>query len=267
VSARAWLWVVVAACSHDRGTPAPGSAGGSASASGSTVAAVASDAASPDATPLATQIARECTVRDHAVHCVLTPRDGALRGPRCWRALVAVENHAAATARMLTSRTSCSGDVAPGGTAELDLPFAPKDDPAKPCARDDACEIALVDDADATKETKRWRAQIIERLKSEQADREQEARDREPSDDVDWNKLFKHYVEISVNEAPMGKQHDVEQSIYAAGPMAMGLPDSALKPTKGQVRCAREAASPDGFRDCFAPPPDEPSVPVDAPSD
>jgi hypothetical protein len=233
-----------------------------AASSGSAVAAkpiAVADAAAPDAPKLATQILRPCDVAGAGVHCTITPKEGALRGKRCWAAVVAIEDHVAAKLRMVTSTPACTGDIAMGVATPLELTFGPKDNLAKACAADNACEVMLSDVDELTKDQVAWRAQLQTQLTDEKTEREQAARDREPADPGAYDKIYEHYVQLSIEDSlnTRWKEHpdrrEVEMSIRSPGPMIMMgiIPDNNVL-TKGQVSCALAASSASGYRDCFA---------------
>jgi hypothetical protein len=252
-----WLVMVavLAACSRDR----PAASTGSGSESTPAVAvAVAVDAMVPDAPKLALQVLRSCDIVGAGVHCTVTPKDGVLRANRCWRASVAIEDHAAAKLRLVTSEPACTGAVAMGSPTALDLTFAARDHLTTACAADDACEVMLSDVDELANDQAAWRAQLQAQLADEKAAREQAARDREPADDDAVGKLYEHYVQLSIEDDMnlRWKEHpdrrEVEMSIRSPGPMILhgAVPDRPL--TKGEVTCALAASSGESFRSCFA---------------
>ena len=246
--------MLVAACArHDRAAPAADPAG-----SGSTAAvAVVHDAAPPDA-PATDGFTRQCAIQPPGAYCKVSPRGGAWYGKHCWRVVVAIEARDKPAVREVVSQPACAGYVAPTGYLDLDFTFAPKDDPSKPCAPDDACELELVvDDARLGAEIKRLHERWLDALVQDRHDREEAAHDKEVATNVDWKKVFEHFVALDVEyyvEHDHVAREEAERSVRDNGGIEMNLPQSVLdKATNGQIRCALEASTPDSFRDCFKP--------------
>jgi hypothetical protein len=249
-------WLVafgcLAACSHDQQPASTGSGSGIGSAT------VVHDAAVSDAPKLAREVLRACDIAGEGVHCTITPKDGVLTGKRCWRAVVAIEDHIAAKLRMVTSAPACTAAIGMGVATPLELAFGPKDQLKTACAAANACDVMLSDVDELAKAQVAWRAQLQAALIDEKTEREQAARDREPADDGDDNKISEHYVQLSI-ESSMNlrwkenpDRREVEMSIRAPGPMIMlGVIPDGNQLTKGQVRCALDASSRDAFSGCF----------------
>ena len=143
-----------------------------------------------------------------------------------------------------------------GSRTDLALVVAPEDDVTKACEPDDACVVELVDGAaDLDAELTSLRTQLVDRLRSDRADREQDARDREPAT-VDEQKLLAKLVDVTASDDWKRPRDEVAHEIYAAGGLALPRRDVY---TKGQIRCALASGTVSAFWSCF-----DQYLPIDA---
>ncbi|HEY1553136.1 MAG TPA: hypothetical protein VGG28_35135 [Kofleriaceae bacterium] len=240
------LIAIVAFGCSSHGSPGAGSAAVIGSAAGSAIAVIPADAAPIDA---AVQLGQTCNVSPPGVHCTLAPSGGAWRRSSCWRAIVAIEDHVAATVRFATTQQACTGELAAG--SHDDVALALKDDLGSACAHDGACEIELVDAGSAAAETTTWRAFLLDQLTRERSERE----DHEPAT-FDPDALLKKLAEVTASDDWQRPHDEVTREVYSAG--AMALPQNPVY-TKGQLRCALAASTAADFRSCF-----EQDLPIDA---
>jgi YARHG domain len=231
----------MAACTNDRRPPAPTSG----SAALAPIVTIPIDAAPPDAQDRLV-LAETCGVGDRVVTCHVMIDAASLRGKRCWRAVVAVENYVEASAELVTSDVACTTDLPSAGTIELAI----ADSLEATCAIRDACDTMLVDDKLVASETTKFRDNVLSDLTRKQADRRRMlSTDHRSIVDSDWKRLRDHFGELAWLSFYTSQEYQISHSNTEREFAAMTRLVNGL--TKGNVACALDTHEGASFLACL----------------